>query len=77
MDTQVFQAKHTVEDILKKWPQAIWVFRKHGTDCVGCLIQRFCTLKDVAETYEVELKNLLQDLETCVTENNHSQRSIL
>jgi hybrid cluster-associated redox disulfide protein len=77
MDTQIFQAQDTVEDTLKRWPLAMRVFRKHRTNCIGCLLQRFCTLKDVAETYEVDLNDLLQDLETCVIENNQSQRSIL
>lgn len=75
MNTQAFQAQQTVEDILKTFPQLMSVFRKHGTDCVGCLIQRFCTLQDVAETYEVELNALLHDMEVCALENNHSQRS--
>lgn len=77
MDTQPFQTQQTVEEILKTWPQAVSVFQKHGTHCIGCLLQRFCTLKDVAETYEVEFKTLLHDLEAVVMENNHSQRSIL
>lgn len=77
MDTQVFQEQDSVEDILKRWPRAMRAFRKHRTNCIGCLLQRFCTLKDVAETYEIELQDLLQDLETCVTENDQSQRSIL
>jgi hybrid cluster-associated redox disulfide protein len=76
MNTQAFQAQQTVEDILKTFPHLMSVFRKHGTDCVGCFMQRFCTLQDVAETYEIELQALLCDLETCVKENNHSQRSI-
>ena len=76
MNTKAFQAQQTVEEILKTFPQLMSVFRKHGTDCVGCLLQRFCTLQDVAEIYEVELNALLHDLETCATENNDSQRSI-
>ena len=77
MDTEALHTQQTVEDILKKWPQTMRIFRNHGTDCVGCLLQRFCTLKDVAETYEVELDELIRDLETYINENNHSQRSIL
>jgi hybrid cluster-associated redox disulfide protein len=76
MDTQVFHTQQTVEEVLKTWPQTLWVFRRHGTDCVGCLLQRFCTLEDVSETYEVGLQDLIKDLEECVKENNHSQRSI-
>ena len=75
MDTQLLYTQLTVEDILKNWPLAFSVFRRRNTDCVGCLLQRFCTLKDVAETYEVELQDLTKDLEQCVKENYQSQRS--
>ena len=73
METQLLSAQFTVEDILTKWPLAFSIFR--NTDCVGCLLQRFCTLKDVAETYEVELQDLTKDLEQCVKENYQDQRS--
>ena len=76
MDTQILHAQLTVEDILKKWPLTFSVFRSRNTDCVGCLLQRFCTLQDVAETYEVSLQELARDLETCVKENYSSQRSL-
>jgi len=76
MDTQIFHAQLTVEEILKKWPETFSVFRSRNTDCIGCLLQRFCTLQDVAETYEIELQDLIGDLETCVTRNHEIKRSI-
>jgi hybrid cluster-associated redox disulfide protein len=76
MDTQIFHAQLTVEEILKKWPETFSVFRSRNTDCIGCLLQRFCTLQDVAETYEIELQDLTGDLETCVTRNYEIKRSI-
>ncbi len=69
MDTQAFLTQLTVEDILKRWPQTFSVFRNRNTDCVGCLLQRFCTLKDVAETYEITLQDLTRDLEECASGN--------
>jgi len=67
----------TVEDILKKWPQTYTIFRDRNTGCIGCLLQRFCTLQDVAETYHVSLQTLRRDLETYVQENVQTQRSNL
>ncbi len=63
MNTQALLTQLTVEDILKKWPQTFSIFRNRNTDCVGCLLQRFCMLKDVAETYEIALQELTRDLE--------------
>ncbi len=70
MDAQIFHARSMVEDVLRKWPQTFSVFRRHNTDCIGCLLQRFCSLQDVAETYEIELQDLTKDLEMCIEENN-------
>jgi hypothetical protein len=69
MDTPILLAQLTVEDILKKWPLGFSVFRSKNTACIGCILQRFCTLRDVAETYDLELEELTHDLETCVKEN--------
>ncbi len=73
MDTQALLTQLTVEDILKRWPQTFSVFRNRNTDCVGCLLQRFCTLKDVAETYEIALQELTRDLEKCVSRNHENE----
>jgi hybrid cluster-associated redox disulfide protein len=72
MNTETLQAQLTVEDILKKWPQAYAVFNSRNTACVGCMLQRFCTLQDVAETYNISLPNLVVDLKNYV--NGNTQR---
>jgi hypothetical protein len=66
----------TVEEILKKWPQTYSIFRKRNTGCIGCFLQRFCTLQDVATTYNVALQEMQRELEQCAKENVQSQRSI-
>jgi hypothetical protein len=66
----------TVETILKKWPQSYTIFRDRNTGCIGCFLQRFCTLQDVAATYRVSLPELKRDLETCANQNSQPQRNI-
>jgi hypothetical protein len=66
MDTETLLTQLTVEDVLNKWPQAYMVFKNHNTDCIGCLLQRFCSIQEVAETYKVALPDLIQDLEKFV-----------
>lgn len=73
---QILQAQLTVEDILKKWPHAYTIFNNHHMACVGCMLQRFCTLKDVAETYNITLPDLLGDLKECINEDPQNIRSI-
>ena len=66
MDTNVPDLQMTVEDVLKKWPQTFSVFRTRNTDCIGCLLQRFCSIQDVADTYELSAQDLVGDLEQCI-----------
>ncbi|HMB22998.1 MAG TPA: hypothetical protein VKP08_09225 [Anaerolineales bacterium] len=53
----------TVEEVLQKLPHVFSVFTKHKTKCVGCLMQRFCTLRDVAEMYQIPLTELIEEIE--------------
>jgi hypothetical protein len=74
MDTQILHSQLTVEAVLTKWPRTFVVFRIRNTDCIGCLLQKFCSIQDVAESYEVTAQDLISDLEKCVMEN-YPQRS--
>jgi hybrid cluster-associated redox disulfide protein len=76
MDTNIaLQANMTVEDVLRKWPETWTVFMSKRTDCVGCFMQRFCTLQDVAETYQISVEVLTRELESCVIQSKNTQRS--
>jgi len=66
----------TVEEVLKKWPQAFSVFMKNKTKCPGCLMQHFCTLKDVTETYQISPEKLTNEIQN-VAESEYTQRSTL
>jgi len=66
----------TVEEVLKKWPQAFSVFMKNKTKCPGCLMQHFCTLKDVTETYQISPEKLTNEIQN-VVESEYTQRSTL
>ena len=57
----------TVEEVLKKWPKVFSVFAKNKTKCPGCFMQQFCTLKDVAETYQIPLQELILEIESVST----------
>jgi hybrid cluster-associated redox disulfide protein len=62
MDTGMFDLQLTVDQILQRWPQTFSVFMKNKTKCVGCFMQQFCTLKDVAATYELPLEKLIDEI---------------
>ena len=53
----------TVEEVLQKWPQTFAVFMKNKTKCPGCLMQHFCTVKDVADAYQLSVDELIVEIE--------------
>ena len=63
----------TVEEVLENWPQVFSVFVKHKTKCPGCFMQHFCTLKDVAETYQIFPEKLMAEIENVSSEEIISQ----
>jgi len=77
MDTNKFlQAQITVEEVLHRWPETWVVFKSRKTQCVGCFLQRFCSLQDVANTFEFPVHDLIEELEKRVSQTQSSQRSI-
>ena len=64
----------TVNRVLQEWPQAFSVFMKHRTKCVGCFMQQFCTLQEVAETYQLSLEQLIDEIKNLSNER-YDQRS--
>ena len=52
----------SVENFLKSTPKAVRFFIDRHTACVGCGFARFCTLKDVINTYQLDEKLFLEEL---------------
>jgi hypothetical protein len=61
--SDVFEISETnVESILKSTPKVARFFLDQHTSCVGCGFARFCTLKDVINTYHLDEKLFLEEL---------------
>jgi hypothetical protein len=52
----------TVENFLKSTPKAVRFFIDRHAACVGCGFARFCTLKDVVNTYQLDEKLFFEEL---------------
>lgn len=52
----------TVENFLKSTPKAVRFFIDKHAACVGCGFARFCTLKDVVNTYQLDEKFFFEEL---------------
>jgi hybrid cluster-associated redox disulfide protein len=55
-------ASWTVDQVLKTYPQAIPVFLSLKLGCVGCYLERFCSLAEVAASYKLSTEFLLAQL---------------
>lgn len=76
MDTRtILQPEMTVEDVLKTWPSAYTIFLNGKAECIGCSLQKFCTLREVASVYEVSLEEFMDELERHVRTINLPSRS--
>ena len=56
----------TVSEVLHVHPQAERAFFQLGTDCVGCYLMSFCSLREVADQYALPLEQLLDALSKAV-----------
>jgi len=66
----------TVDEVLQRWPKTFSVFIRNKTKCPGCFLQHFCTLKDVAETYQISSEGLINEIAGAV-HSESTQRSTL
>ena len=75
MQSAEFDIQQTVQEILRDNPSAHLAFRLLKTQCVGCPLTRFCTLKDVAEAYGIGPQVLLAALSATAEKTDNLMRS--
>jgi len=71
----VLQTRMTVDEVLSQWPHSHPAFSSMKTNCIGCLLQKFCTLQDVAQTYHIPFEELIVELEKYIISIDDTQRS--
>jgi hybrid cluster-associated redox disulfide protein len=53
----------SVDQLLKRWPPMASVFLRHRMACLGCSLAAFDTLQDVTQTYQLDAKQFLLELD--------------
>ena len=51
-----------IEDVLRKFPQTIPVFRRFGIDCAQCQLSEYEDLEHGAKVHGIDLESLLRGL---------------
>jgi hybrid cluster-associated redox disulfide protein len=62
-DRRLPNARSTVAQVLRDWPETLAVFRRHHMTCVGCALARFCTLAYATQAYHLDTASFLGELE--------------
>ena len=57
----------TVEQVLESYPYTADVLIRLKADCVGCRLDKFCTLEEVARDYDLILGDFLAELQEAVS----------
>lgn len=51
-----------IEDVLRRYPQAIPVFERFGIDCAECHLSEYENLEHGAKVHGIDLTTLLREL---------------
>ena len=51
-----------IEDVLRRYPQTVAVFRRFGIDCADCQLSQYEDLEHGAKVHKIDLELLLQGL---------------
>jgi hybrid cluster-associated redox disulfide protein len=54
--------KMSIEEIVKKYPETIAIFERHGLGCLGCQAALFESIEQGAEVHGVDVDGLIADL---------------
>lgn len=67
MSDEVEISETTVAALLTSHPQAVRFFLDWHLACAGCGFARFCTMKSVSQTYQLEEAKFLAEAKNLVT----------
>jgi len=62
MNDNLAISETSAADLLAATPKAVRFFIDQGTACAICSLARFCTLKDVITTYNLDEKRFIEEL---------------
>jgi hybrid cluster-associated redox disulfide protein len=65
-EQQVITAEMAIGDVIRKYPDTIHVFLKHGLGCVGCAVAHFENIRRGAVAHGVDVDLLMKDLNDTV-----------
>lgn len=62
MNAEKIDGSWIVQNLLEQYPAVMPLFLEWKLDCLGCSMSNFCTLKEVADDYQLDLEPLLEEI---------------
>ena len=56
----------TIEDVVRKHPETVEVFRRFGLDCMECQIAEFEAVEHGAGVHQVDVDKLMEELNKAI-----------
>lgn len=56
----------TIEEVIRRYPETIPVFKKFGLDCMECQIASFEAVEHGAGVHQVNVERLLEELNKAI-----------
>lgn len=66
----------TFAEVIKKYPETIDVFLKHGLHCIGCPIGAMETIEQGAKAHRIDVEKLLEELNEVIKRGNYLNQKI-
>lgn len=63
MEHPTLSSQTLVADLLASTPLIAHLFVELRVDCVGCSLNKFCTLEDLCEHYQLELEPVIRTIQ--------------
>jgi hybrid cluster-associated redox disulfide protein len=68
-------AQHSVDHVMRKWPQTIHVFIRYRMACIGCPVAPFHTVATAAAEHGIGLAKFLRELGRAAAFGNKTVRA--
>lgn len=68
MADRIPQPHDIVNDVMRRWPETVWLFADYGMVCGACPIGALHTIEDAALEYRIPLQTFLSELRVTAAE---------
>lgn len=75
MDDRKVDQDQTVEEVFNKWPKLIFTFLDHKLDCVGCYMAKYCSIKNVLQSYDLDTIRFLGEVSEVMDMDKNAKKS--